>query len=187
MLTLATPLRVLDPLQRHRDRPADAVGHVLYAVRAGRLIEAETPHGPDRWTCRIVDCTGDPQCRTVLTGADLATALDLADLTGTGHPDPATHLVAYRAAWRSQAWHRCGSRAGAVADLLTGDVGRDLTVDLDSPHTRVRAQQVHMLPVGFKQVLVRLTTAGLLHPVDDGGGHQRAVLTLPPRPALVLA
>ncbi|GAA4263378.1 hypothetical protein [Dactylosporangium darangshiense] len=182
MLTLTAPLRVLDPLERHRDS-VDAIGQDLYSVRAGQLVQAEMLTGHDRWTCRVVDRTADQRCRTILTGADLATALDPAELSDTGHPDPASHIMAYRAAWRSQAWRRCGSHAGAVADLLAGDVGRDLTVDLDPVHTQARSLRARMLPVGFERVLFRLTTAGLLHPVADGGGRRWAVLTLPALPA----
>lgn len=180
MLTLTAPANVLDPLQRHRE-PGAAVGLVLYSIRARGLVRPDTSCGPGRWTARWLRCPEDPQCTVTLSDADLATALDPDVLTDSGCPSPATHLVAYRAAWRSEVWQTLFGKAGALADQLASDAGPDLLVDLNAEQARRYALRSRMLPVGFEMTLTRLHAAALLRPVtDEDGARCGLVLALPP-------
>lgn len=172
-LHLRAPEQVLDQLQRHRHAD-DVTDETLYSIRAGRLVQVAYRHGRNDWRCRVVDCDVNPQCGYVLTGADLATALQPDEMADNGHPDPAADIVAYRAAWRSTAWRLCNSSAAQLADVMAGDVDRDLTVTLDESRNAGYRRRLAMMPTGYALSFQRLTAAGL---ITNGAA------VIPPTPA----
>jgi hypothetical protein len=182
-MLLQAPEHILHPLQRHRD-PTAALGRALYSVRTGLLVRAEMACGPGRWTCSVLQCCSAPQCTIVLTDADLSTALDPDVLTEAGHPDPASHLIAYRAAWRSRIRQRLGSNVWALADQLAENAGPDLMVEFVAARARVHARGPTPPPAVSEPTLTRFIHAALLRPITititGGDGVRRAALTLPP-------
>ncbi len=163
-------LAYLSRASRHRPA-ASAAGRLLYLLRSG-LVVVPARRLDGGWSCIVIaDPAGSRLSgRLTVTDIEIETALSVRTLDPVAELDAST----YAQIWQIRVWERWpGGHMPQLARVLAEDLLQPPTLIVDLDHDAVRRilRQVHLRPVGLRQLLDRLHEAGLLVAVSPCQGE----------------